>query len=142
MSSWQTAFRHLSLFNYFWRQIASECIRGCSLRLRAMAFQCQAVIAQRRPTVLRGGGGGAQGRNSPWDRKKDTTDGMQVAGKRHCRLAGGQRRKSKLSKYMALMANPIRLWPRSGAQQRDTQAVLKNQARNGWGARGTMISWA
>ena len=54
---------------------------------------------------------------------------MQVAGKRHCRLAGGQRRKSKLSKYMALMANPMRLSPRSGAQQRDTQAVLKNQAK-------------
>ena len=47
MSSWQTAFRQLSPFNYFWRQIASECIRGCSLRLRVMAFQCQAVIAQR-----------------------------------------------------------------------------------------------
>ena len=69
-----------------------------------MAFQCQAVIAQRRPTVHRGGG--AQGRTSPWDKKKDTTDGMLVAGKRHCTLAGGQRRKSKLSKYTALMAKP------------------------------------
>ena len=69
-----------------------------------MAFQCQAVIAQRRPTVHRGGGG-VQGRTSPWDTKKETTDGMQVAGNRHCRSAGGQRRKSKLTKYMALMAN-------------------------------------
>ena len=68
-----------------------------------MAFQCQAVIAQHRPTVHRGGGG-AQGRTSPRDTEKDATDGMQVAGNRHCRMAGGQRRKSKLSKYMALMA--------------------------------------
>ena len=65
--------------------------------------------------------------------KKDTTDGMQVAGKRHCRWAGGQRRKSKLSKYMALMANPIRLRPRIGAQQRDTQAVLKAKREMGGG---------
>ena len=59
-SSWQTAFRHLSLFHYFWRQIASECRRGWSLRLRATAFQCQAVIAQRRPTVHRVGGGAGE----------------------------------------------------------------------------------
>ena len=73
MSSWQTAFRHLTLFHCFRRPVASECQRGCSRRLMAMAFQCQAVIAQRRPTVHRGGEGGFQGRTSLWVARRDTT---------------------------------------------------------------------
>ena len=68
MSSWQTAFRHLTLFHCFWRQ------RGCSLGLLAMAIQCQAVRAQRRPTVHRRGEGEFQGRTSLCVARRDTTE--------------------------------------------------------------------